>query len=183
MILVLLILCGAFVASAQGVDDQGKPNDPVVNERANACFEGGSQEGRCVTDAEWTCGWYLIRWEADPGYKRPSFCGPVGADGDGGTDPGEEPLVCENLLGSSALYPDPFPMERCANSEWGYDDWFEDGSHDYLYYFGKFGVCPASPATHTLYAGPSSTALTIWEFPPYNVTASQLCVYELITLT
>ena len=34
----------------------------------NACFPGGSMEGKCTTDWEWSCGWYLARWQAMGGY-------------------------------------------------------------------------------------------------------------------
>jgi hypothetical protein len=47
-----------------GLDDQGNPNDPAVNARANACYPGGAMEGKCDTEWEWTCGWYLIRYNA-----------------------------------------------------------------------------------------------------------------------
>lgn len=62
--LVLVLLLGiSIVGAADGVDDQGNPNDPAVNDNANACFEGGSLEDKCVTEWEWECGWHLIRLE------------------------------------------------------------------------------------------------------------------------
>lgn len=56
---------------------QEAPNDPSVNEEANACYTGGSMEGLCGTtdhdgngvvddyESEWDfrCGWYLIRYQ------------------------------------------------------------------------------------------------------------------------
>lgn len=73
-IIIALLSAGMLTALAQ--DDQGNPNDPAINDRANACFEGGSLEGRCyqdfnadgiIDDGEiwwaWNCGWYLIRYE------------------------------------------------------------------------------------------------------------------------
>src|SRR3972149_1802632 len=76
-IISVLLLAGAVVFAA-GFDDRGNPNDPATNERANACYEGGSLAGKCgATDADrdgrieeweiewmWTCGWYLIRFES-----------------------------------------------------------------------------------------------------------------------
>ena len=73
MILLLLLVTGA-VALAQ---DEGGSNDPATDPNANACYTGGSLEGKCgtsdldhdgvVEDWEvnlmWTCGWYLIRYE------------------------------------------------------------------------------------------------------------------------
>ena len=82
---VLLVMVGVLAAQ----DDQGKVNDPGANERANACFAGGSLEGKChTTDADrdggidqldvefmWWCGWYLIRVE----YKQiPPSAAPEG---------------------------------------------------------------------------------------------------------
>ena len=59
-----LVTVSGLVLAAVGVDDQGNPNDPAVNERANACFAGSSMDGKCTNDLEWACGWYLIRFEA-----------------------------------------------------------------------------------------------------------------------
>jgi len=63
LVLVLLLLTNLTVFADTGVDDQGNPNDPNVNDRANACFEGGSMAGRCEIELHWTAGWYLIRYE------------------------------------------------------------------------------------------------------------------------
>jgi hypothetical protein len=63
-IVVLLCLITSLTVLAEvGFDDLGNPNDPNVNERANACFEGGSMAGRCENELHWTAGWYLIRFE------------------------------------------------------------------------------------------------------------------------
>lgn len=75
----MIALFSIGVASAvDGFDDQGNPNDPAVNDRANACFDGGTLDNdRCnTTDADedgvitqydidwmWRCGWFLIRYE------------------------------------------------------------------------------------------------------------------------
>jgi hypothetical protein len=64
MLLVLLSISGAVMAEA-GFDDEGNPNNPAVNERANACYEGGSLEGKCDTQEEWDAGWYLIRYQVN----------------------------------------------------------------------------------------------------------------------
>lgn len=77
IIALLVLLSLALVVTASGIDDEGNANDPNLNNRANACFEGGSLEGRCDTvdidengtvdewEIEWhyVCGWYLIRYE------------------------------------------------------------------------------------------------------------------------
>jgi hypothetical protein len=66
----VIIAIGVFTSlmiAAQGLtagsDDRGNPNDPRTNERANACFEGGSMAGKCDAVNEWEAGWYLIRFE------------------------------------------------------------------------------------------------------------------------
>lgn len=73
-VVFMLLFVVSAIAIAAGVDDQGNPNDPAVNERANACYEGGSMEGKCDTDWEWVCGWHLIRAEADETYVMPEWC-------------------------------------------------------------------------------------------------------------
>lgn len=45
-------------AGALTLDDVGIINNPLVNARANACYEPGQI---CTTADEWTRGWYLIR--------------------------------------------------------------------------------------------------------------------------
>jgi hypothetical protein len=61
-VLILIgVLLGAFILAAQ--DDQGNPNDPRTNERANACYEDGTMTSKCDEEWEWVCGWYLIRFE------------------------------------------------------------------------------------------------------------------------
>lgn len=87
LMIVIVVFTLASAVLAQGVDDRGNPNDPAVNDRANACFEGGTLEGRCnqdfnddgvVDDQEtwwvWTCGWYLIRYENGMEDAVPGWC-------------------------------------------------------------------------------------------------------------
>jgi hypothetical protein len=62
LLFILFILSFSVLAFAQ--DDQGNPNDPALNERANACYEGGEWEGKCDTEIEWIGGWYRIRLRA-----------------------------------------------------------------------------------------------------------------------
>lgn len=61
--LLLVVFIMSLSALAFALDDQGNPNNPNENERANACYEGGSMAGKCDTDWEWEAGWYLIRFE------------------------------------------------------------------------------------------------------------------------
>ncbi len=83
---LLVLICGAAAAQDDG---DPAPNDPTVNEGANACFAGGSMEGKCALDADgdgvledfeaellWACGWYLIRVEFGilPADGIPEWC-------------------------------------------------------------------------------------------------------------
>lgn len=62
LITFIILLSAGFLVFA--ADDQGEPNDPTINDRANACYEDGSMAGKCDTVWEWECGWYLIRFES-----------------------------------------------------------------------------------------------------------------------
>lgn len=35
---------------AHAEDDQGQPNDPTINERANACYEDGILANKCDSE-------------------------------------------------------------------------------------------------------------------------------------
>lgn len=77
IIVFVVILFSSLQISAQDTDDQGNTNDPAINDRANACFEGGSMEGKCDTEWEWVCGWHLIRLDSqnqESRYNFPSDC-------------------------------------------------------------------------------------------------------------
>lgn len=65
IILTLILLLGIanVVTAIDSYDDLGNPNDPAVNERANACFIGATLEGKCDSPLMWEAGWYLIRFE------------------------------------------------------------------------------------------------------------------------
>ncbi len=62
LLTLLLVLSFSAIKAADSVDDQGNPNDPAVNERANDCYEGGQLEDKCDSDLLWQAGWYLIRF-------------------------------------------------------------------------------------------------------------------------
>jgi hypothetical protein len=63
LLTLLLVLSFSAIKAADSVDDQGNPNDPTANDRANACYDGGTLEGKCDSDLLWQAGWYLIRFE------------------------------------------------------------------------------------------------------------------------
>lgn len=75
-VLMFAIALTVGTAFVYALDDQGNVNDPATNERANACFEDGSMAGECDTDWEWTCGWYMIRYENGifGSSQVPAFC-------------------------------------------------------------------------------------------------------------
>jgi len=62
-VMLLIVLALSLIVGVQALDDDGNPNDPNDNSRANACYEGGSMAGKCDTPEEWEAGWYLIRFE------------------------------------------------------------------------------------------------------------------------
>lgn len=62
-ILILVLITSGIVMAETNFDDQGNPNEPIQNDSANACYEGGSMDGKCDTTWEWQCGWHLIRFE------------------------------------------------------------------------------------------------------------------------
>jgi hypothetical protein len=60
LFIAIIVLTNALAAQ----DENTLANDPFINPDANACFAGGSWEGKCGDDLEmWRAGWYLIRWE------------------------------------------------------------------------------------------------------------------------
>ncbi len=63
ILVVVLAMPLLFIQAGESVDDRGNPNDPAVNERANACYAGAALEGKCHTEDEWIAGWYLIRFQ------------------------------------------------------------------------------------------------------------------------
>lgn len=66
---LLFMMLTSIVALAADSGDSFV-NDPAINPDANACYTGGSMEGKCdwpteeETEWGWTCGWYVIRVEA-----------------------------------------------------------------------------------------------------------------------
>ncbi len=63
LVSLLLLFVGIPAFAQDGTEAQDLPNDPYVNEGANACLEGGAMEYRCHTELEWQAGWYLIRFQ------------------------------------------------------------------------------------------------------------------------
>lgn len=97
VLVVVLLVVGGAVFAQDGVDPT--PNDPTASEDANACYAGGTMEGKCALDADgdgvledfevnwaWECGWYLIRVEA----------GLIGQDA--------LPAWCDSLIPSSMCF-------------------------------------------------------------------------------
>jgi hypothetical protein len=64
LLAVLVLTTAISVFAAASNDDEGNPNDPNTNDRANACFDGAAWEGKCGdNDYLWQAGWYAIRFE------------------------------------------------------------------------------------------------------------------------
>ncbi|MEZ4667929.1 MAG: hypothetical protein R3E39_08445 [Anaerolineae bacterium] len=83
-------LCASFMAhwEAAGGESSGLTIPDWCNESSqstpqdtneNAC-DGGLLDGRCGSEWEWTCGWYLQQWEDAGGWKGtyeiPDWCNP-----------------------------------------------------------------------------------------------------------
>ncbi|MEO0597268.1 MAG: hypothetical protein AAF126_14255, partial [Chloroflexota bacterium] len=60
---MLLSMALLLQAQAIGVDDTGAPNDPRVNDRANACYDDPRFLNQCDTPIEWHCGYTIIRYD------------------------------------------------------------------------------------------------------------------------
>lgn len=61
--LIVLFMTGLLIIAQSGYDDLGNPNDPRLNDRANACYESGTMADKCDSELEWQAGWYRIRFE------------------------------------------------------------------------------------------------------------------------
>ncbi|MEO1286227.1 MAG: hypothetical protein AAFV93_00560 [Chloroflexota bacterium] len=59
-LIIMLFALSVVLIQAQDSDDA---NDPNNNEDANACYDGGTLEGKCDSEVMWQAGWYLIRFE------------------------------------------------------------------------------------------------------------------------
>lgn len=59
----LFVVLMIFISALTNAEETPNPLDPRTNENANACYQGGSMDGRCQNALHWNAGWYLIRWE------------------------------------------------------------------------------------------------------------------------
>lgn len=121
------------------------PLGPVQAQNAaedNACYAGGTLAGKCDTEWEWVCGWYLARWEAAGGWAKfgnsiVDWCSsilPPRAGSGSGTDPFAVNVICHNVDGL-----DKFCFDVNLT---GYRDIGNDGTIDTDYITGDFAVCP-----------------------------------------
>lgn len=138
-VLAVLLLGVWGMSAAQ--DGDPVPNDPTVNDAANACYSGGSMAGKCGLDADgdgaleqheldwaWACGWYAIRVEAGmiAASGVPEWCG---------TAPVELPANCYNHNnGGSLLYVGP------ANTIDNMIYFFEDNCQGDAYLYGDTAI-------------------------------------------
>lgn len=73
-LLIFSLLMTPFAASITFAQEGSQSDD-------NACFSGGVMEGKCDTDWEWMCGYYLARWQANCiSLLPPRFITPPGGD-------------------------------------------------------------------------------------------------------
>lgn len=135
----IIILLTSSLAFA--VDDQGNPNDPTINPRANACYEDGSMADKCDTPWEWECGWHLIQFE------------------EGLTTRGEFPSWCLSIIPPEILpeplivvvvTPAPAPVPAPSTPSAGCVEWATGRSIDFA---GGF----AAPAGTLQFVGSSCT--------------------------
>lgn len=182
LMLALLMLIAPISAMAQ--------EPPLGSAEDNACNAGGVMEGKCDTPWEWICGYYLARWTTNGGWFTPNNFFPDWCASLLPPRPVSLAEAAEGQLLTVCDYTDVFTIphglisnERCVDSSgFGYDDWFRDGSYEYIYLFGEFGgVCPATPAGYTFFSGPIATAVTIFGFSPWDTLGlgSEGCTYEL----
>jgi hypothetical protein len=157
--IALFAIVGAAYAK-DGYDDQGNPNDPSTNDRANDCYDGGTMAGRCETDLEWQAGWYLIRFEHGLMKREeiPSWVAWV-----------LPPEIAKNLLPADSgtpVTPIPVPSVGCT-----------------AYYFSQymdFGGGYFLPAGSTVYqlnscTTPVGTSSTARVYAPAGFDALTLC--------
>ncbi|MEM9954706.1 MAG: hypothetical protein AAF846_24070 [Chloroflexota bacterium] len=136
ILLCILLLCTSvgLVSATEGVDDLNNPNDPALNERANACFEGGSMDGKCDELWDWQCGWFLIRLEQNI------------INGD------QFPEWCDSLLSSEeAPQPEEFPGCQIINRQ-------DIGTRIVTFYY-DFGTSPTITIPFNVYEDPTCTTV------------------------
>ena len=125
VVLLMLLTIPATVMAKESIGINQTEND-------NECYEGGVMEGKCDTDWEWECGWYLYQLDHGSQYF-PEWCESLleGVP--------EITVICRIDGGSS--------IEICLYSNnTGYAT---NGVTSWISYFGDFGGndanCPAPP--------------------------------------
>lgn len=112
LVLAMVGFAALPVMAQENTDDQGNPNNPAVNDRANACFAGGSMQGQCDDELKWTAGWHLIRFEKGllkredvpdwANWVLPPLLPPPPVSGSAG-GPVEPPQNCSMTLSNTTL--------------------------------------------------------------------------------
>jgi hypothetical protein len=76
----LLGIVFIFTLLLTSVGLAGAQEPPINTPADNACNEGGLMAGKCNTEWEWVCGYYLARWVNAGGYSStyafPDWCAP-----------------------------------------------------------------------------------------------------------
>jgi hypothetical protein len=60
IVLASLLVVPAALAETESADPGGEHE---LDPDANACYEGGTLAGQCHSDADWSAGWFLVRYE------------------------------------------------------------------------------------------------------------------------
>lgn len=63
-ILLVFLILGLLIPV--GISTGQEPN----TKEENTCYEGGSMAGKCDSEWEWVCGWYLAQWQTNGGWDN-----------------------------------------------------------------------------------------------------------------
>lgn len=125
LLLLVVILIATAVPLSNVTAQQPLPGTP----QDNACNIGGTMEGKCDTQWEWTCGWYVAQWFNKGGWNTanntiPDWCLPdillPPKPPPSTPDPTEPATVCDNFNTNADRY--------CLTQNVGEIDLLRDGS-------------------------------------------------------
>lgn len=163
LIIISLFMSTTFISAQDvGVDDQGNPNDPTINDRANACYTDPRFEDQCDTPIEWFCGYTIIRYD----YSLINRI-EVEAVGCGGYLPPEAGLIPEASSNENTTSGFAFPGIGCVLVHGFYDN-FMGGNYlpnDTTSFANDDCTLPAA-----------TLAVPVVYAPEGPVAATQLCI-------
>lgn len=137
---ILLLLTLAIILVSLVPIKVSQAQDPE-----NACFEGGAMAGKCNTDWEWVCGYYLAQWTNAGGWQNPnnipfpSWCNPQSL-----LPPTPAPVIVDQASGAI------FPIGFCVGIPVSSQSVSFNGSYfiqgPFTYYNGTVN-CDTTPST------------------------------------